>query len=118
MGQVSSIMRVLTSKDSDLLSDLDENNEPEVVINNSSLKRLLDSNHELDAGKGKNKGYLPLQHKLGFRQTFEKITKSIGFHLTFQTANLQDTIYTTPAYDITVTNNKLYLFVPIYIPNP
>ena len=47
---------------------------------------------------------------------FKKITKILGFQITFKTANLQDIILTAIATDINVTINNLYLCVPILIP--
>ena len=53
----------------------------------------------------------------GFCKTFEKVTKNLGFHLTFKTANLQAIIFTSIATDIKITINSLYLFVPIFVPS-
>ena len=53
----------------------------------------------------------------GFCKTFEKFTKNLGFHITFKTADLQDIMYTTLADSINVTVNKLYLYVPMFIPS-
>ena len=61
--------------------------------------------------------HFPLQYTFGFCQSSKKITKNLGFHLTFKTANLQDIIFTTIATDINLTINGLYLYVPILIPN-
>ena len=72
---------------------------------------MLIDNH-LDANKGKIKGYLYLEDIFGFCKTFEKVTKNLGFVITFKTANLQDFIYTSMADDINVTNNSLYLYIP------
>ena len=114
LGQVSTILRALISKDGDLLSHFD--NEAENGINNSSLKQMLTNNHT-EANRGKIKGHLPLEHIFGFCKTFKKITKNLGFHLTFRTNDLQDIIFTSLGNDINVTINSLYLFVPILIPN-
>ena len=79
---------------------------------------MLISNHEADASRGKIKGQLPLEHIFGFCKTFKKVTKTLGFRITFKTANLQDIIYTTIAAgtQINVTINSLCLFVPFLIP--
>ena len=77
------------------------------------MKQLLINNHAIEANKGNRKAHLLLQNTFGFK----KITKNLGFHLTFKTANLQDFIFTTIATDIIVTINSLYLYVPILIPN-
>ena len=70
-----------------------------------------------DPNKGKNKGYLYLQDILGFCKTFKKVTKNLGFHLMFKTANLQDIIFTSMEDEINVTINSLYLYIPNLIPS-
>ena len=45
VGQFSTIMRALTSKDGDLLSHFDKIDETQDGINNSSLKHILINNH-------------------------------------------------------------------------
>ena len=69
------------------------------------------------ANKGKIKGQLPLEHMFGFCKTFEKNTKNLGFHLTFNMNDLRNIIFTTIATDINITFNRLYLYVPILIPS-
>ena len=61
VGQVSTIMRLLASKDSDLSSCFDKNDE-KALDNNNPLKLILINNHGEDINKGKNKGQLPLEH--------------------------------------------------------
>jgi len=137
VGQISSVMRALTSKAGDLLSQFDKINE-EIVLNNDGtrddagtsdiirntcLQKMLIDNHNVDGQDvniGKIKAQLSLEHIFGFCKTFKKVTKNLGFHLTFKTADLQDLIYTTIAticVPINVTINSLYLFVPFLIPN-
>ena len=70
-----------------------------------------------DPNKGKIKGYLYLEDVFGFCKTFKKVTKKLGFTITFKTANLQDIIYTSMAHDINVTIKSLYLYIPILIPS-
>ena len=77
---------------------------------------MLNNNHDIAANKGKIKGQLPLEHIFGFRKTFKKITKQFGFHLTLKTADLQDIIYTKLA-DIIIKTDKLFLYVPMFIPD-
>ena len=115
VGQVSTIMRLLTSKYSDLSSCFDKSAES-ALNDNNLLKRILINNH-IDANKGKYRGKVELEHIFGLCKTFKKITKNLGFHLTFETANLQDILFTTIATDVNVTINNLYLYVPILIPN-
>ena len=109
-------MRFLTSKDTDLSSCFDKNGENALNYKNVS-ERILINNHATPANKGKIKGQLALEHIFGFCKTFKKITKNLGFHITFKTADLQDIIFTTIATDIIVTINSLYLFAPVLIPN-
>ena len=116
VGQVSTIMRLLTSKDSDLSSYFDKNGES-VIDNDNPLKKILINNHAQEANKGKLKGHLALENIFGFCRTFKKITKNLGFHLKFKMNDLQDIIFTTIADDINVTINSLYLFVPKLLPS-
>ena len=113
-GPTSTMMRVLTSKDGDIISYFDKINEPN--INDTTLKQRLINNHTVAANKGKITGQLPLEHIFGFCKTFKKVTKGLGFHISFKTADLQDILFTTIATDINVTINSLYLFVPTFIP--
>ena len=53
----------------------------------------------------------------GFCKTFKKITKQLGFHLTFKTADLQDIIYTILVENFRVNFGKLFLFVRILNPD-
>ena len=105
VGQVSTIMRLLTSKDGDLSSYFDKNGEA-VINNDNPLKQILINNHAVEANKGRIKGHLALEHIFGFCKTFKKITKNLGFHLKFKMNDLQDIVFTTLANDITVTNNS------------
>ena len=66
VGQVSTIMRALTSKDGYLLSHFDKNDESEGEIENTSLHHQPIKNHDLPANKGKIKDILPLEHIFGF----------------------------------------------------
>ena len=116
VGPVSTIMRMLTSKDGDLSSYFDKNGES-VLDNDNPLKKILINNHAVEANKGRIKGQLALEHIFGFCKTFKKITKNLGFHLIFKMNDLQDIIFTTKADDINVTINSLYLYVPQLIPN-
>ena len=126
-GQVSTIMKVISIKDDDLLSQFGNINENDIPL----LERLADLPHQIrstphqkmlidnntDPNKGKIKGYLYLEDNFGFCKTFKKVTKNLGFHMMFKTANLQDIIYTSMADDIDVTTNSLYLYVPNLIPS-
>ena len=121
LGQISTIMKSLTSKDGDLLSQFDNINEGETEddIRSASLYKMLINNH-IEANRGKIRGQLPLEDVFGFCKTFnKKITKNLGFHIPLKTNTLQNIIYTTiaDATQIKVTINSLYLFVPIITPN-
>ena len=120
VGPISTIMRVLTSKDGDLMSYFDNIDETAGGIADSSFKKILINNHNIagsEVNKGKIVGQLPLEHIFGFCKTFKKITKGLGFQLTLKTINLQDILYTTIGDAINVTINSLYLFVPTLIPD-
>ena len=47
----------------------------------------------------------------------EKITKQLGFHLTFETADPQDIFYTNLGDDIKVNFDELFLYLPIFFPD-
>ena len=124
---VSTIMKVISNKDDDLLSQFGNINENDMPL----LERLADLPHQFrssphqnmlidnhtDANKGKIKGYLYLEEFFGFCKTFRKVTKNLGFIIMFKTANLPDFIYTSIADDINVTFNSLYLYIPNLIPS-
>ena len=115
--QVSTIARALTSKYGDLVSHFDKIDESEAEIEKTSLHLHLIINHDLPANKGEVKGVLPLKHIFGFYKTFKKIIKQLGFHPTLSTAGLQDIIYTTLGDNSKVNSDKLFLFLPILIPD-
>ena len=126
-GQLSTIMRAISNKDGDLLSQFDNINENDIPvlerladlppqIRDSPHQKMLINNHT-DANKGKIKGYLYLEDIFGFCKTFKKVTKNLGFHLTFKTNDLQNIIYSSMADDINVTINNFYLYVPNLIPS-
>ena len=126
-GQVSTIMRAISNKDGDLVSQFDNINENDIPV----LNRLADLpvqirdtphpktliNNHTDANKGKIKRYLYLEDIFGFCKTFKKVTKNLGVHISFKTNDLQGIIYTSMTDDIDVTINNLYLYVPNLIPS-
>ena len=90
-GQISTIMKVISNKDGDLLSQFDNTNENDIPIlsriddlpiqiRSTPHQKMLIDNH-IDANKGKIKGYLYLEDIFGFCKTFKKVTKNLGFHL-------------------------------------
>ena len=126
-GQLSTIMRAISNKDGDLLSQFDNINENDIPILNrladlpvqiqsTPHQKMLINNHT-DANRGKIKGYLYLEDIFGFCKTFKKVTKKLGFHLSFKANDLQDIIYTSMTDNIDVTINNLYLYVPNLIPS-
>ena len=126
-GQVSTTMKVISSKDDDLLSQFGNINDNDIPllerladlppqIRSTPHQKMLIDNHT-DANKGKIKRYLYLEDIFGFCKTFKKVTKILGFHIMFKTANLQDIIYTSVDDDINVTIFSLYLYVPNLIPS-
>ena len=126
-GQVFTIMRAISNKDGDLLSQFDNIKENDIPVLNrlsdlptqnqsTSRQKMLINNH-IDANRGKIEGYLYLKDIFGFCKTFKKVTKNLGSHLQCTTNDLQDIIYTSMTDDINVTNNNLYLYVPNLIPS-
>ena len=77
---------------------------------------MVIDNHT-DANKSNTKIYLYLEDFFGFCKTFKKVTKNLGFHIMFKTANLQDIIYTSMVDDINVAFNSLYLYISNLIPS-
>ena len=116
-GHVSKFMRALTSKDGDLLSYFNKIEESEAEIENNSPKHHLINNHDVAATKGKIKGQLLLGYIFGFCKSFKMISEQLGFHLTFKTADLQDTIFTTLGCDFKVNFDNSFLYVPMFIPD-
>ena len=95
-------MRVMLTKDGDLLSQFDKINEKDVPvleriadlppqIRSTPHQKMLINNH-MDPNKGKIKGYLYLEGIFGFCKTFKKVTKNLGFHLMFKANDLQNII--------------------------
>ena len=101
-GQISTIMRAISNKDGDLLSQFDNNNENDIPVLNRLADLLVRSrdrphqkmliNNHTDVNKGEIKGYLFLEDIFGFCNAIKKVTKNLGFHLTFKTNDLQDII--------------------------
>ena len=94
-GPISTIMRAISNKDGDLLSQFDNINENDIPVLNrladlpvqirdTPHQKMLINNHS-NANKGKIKGYLYLEDTFGFCKTFKKVTKNLGFHLQFKT---------------------------------
>ena len=94
-GQVFTIVKVISNKDGDLLSQLDNINENDIPvleqladqppqINSTPHQKMLLNKHT-DANNAKIKGNLDLEDIFGFCKTFEKVTKILGFHLMFKT---------------------------------
>ena len=83
LGQLTTIMRDLTSEDGDLLSRFDNIDETEKRGNKSSLKRMPINSHT-EANRGNIKGHIPLEQMLAFCKTFKTITKNLGFQLTLK----------------------------------
>ena len=126
-GQVSIILKLISNKDDNLLSQFGNINENDIPllerladlppqIRDTRHQKMLIDNH-LDANKGKIKRYLYLEDIFGFCKSFKKVTKNLGFILLLRTANLQDIIYTSMADDMNVTINILYPFTPNLIPS-
>ena len=120
-------MRAISNKDGDFFSQFDKINENDIPVLNrladlpvqirdTPQQRMLINNH-IDANRGKMKGYLYSEDIFRFSKTFKRVTKNLGFHLTFKTIDLQDIIYTSMTDDRNETINNLYLYVPNLIPS-
>ena len=77
VGQVSTIMRALASKNGDLLSRFDKIGESEAEIENTSLHHHPNNNHDQPANKGRINRVFPLENIFRFWKTFIKITNQI-----------------------------------------
>ena len=120
-GQVSTIMKVISNKYGDLLSQFDIINGidiplpeklfnlPHQVLDTPDQKKLI--NNHADANKGKIKGCLYLEVFLGLCKIFKKVTKNLGFHMMLKINDLQYIIYKSMEDDINVTIIK---FVSVY----
>ena len=114
LGNVSTIMRLLTQKNGGFSSYFDKIDEREAGIVNSTLKKMLIDSHDDDNNNDKIRANLPLEHIFGFCKTFKKITKALGFELQLKTSNeKQSIIYTTlGGNDINITIISIYLYIP------
>ena len=81
-GQISTVMRAISNKDGDLLSQFDNINEKDIPVLNrladlpsqirdTPHQKLLINNHT-DANEGKIKGYLYLEDIFGFCKFFKR----------------------------------------------
>ena len=119
LGNVSTIMRLLTQKDGDLSSYFDKIDETEAGIAGSTLKHMLIDSHTNDDNRGKIRANLPLEHIFGFCRTFKKITKGLGFELQLKTSNEKQNIFYTTlgGNDVNITINSIYLYIPSLVPS-
>ena len=81
VGHLSTLMRVLTAKDGDLLSYFDKIDESLNGKKGSSLNQILIANLEQVTDRVKIKGQLPLERLFGFCKTFKNFTEILVFHL-------------------------------------
>ena len=90
-GQISTIMKVISNRDDDLLSQFGNINENDIPflerlvdlppqIRSTPQQKLFIDDHN-DPNKGKGKGYFFLEDIFGFCKTFKKVTKNLGFRL-------------------------------------
>ena len=70
LGNVSTIMKLLTQKYGDMLSCFDKIDETKDSITNSTLKHMLINSHTKDDTEGKIRANLPLEHIFGFCKIF------------------------------------------------
>ena len=118
VGSISTLLRLLTNEDEDLLSYFDENDDSQNGNKGSSMNQIHNDNLEEVANRGKFKDHLHLEHIIGFCETSKKITRNGGFFLNLKAAHLQKPIYTTIGDNIIIRPNKCYSKVPNYIPDP
>ena len=89
-------MRAISNRYGDLVSQFDNTNENDIPIlerlanlpaqiRDTNHYKMLINNHTNPANRGEIKGYLYLEDIFGFCKTFKKVTKTLGFHLTFKT---------------------------------
>ena len=120
-------MKVISTNDDDLLSQFGNTNEIDIPIlekfanlppqiRSTPHQKMLIDNH-IDPNKGEFKRYLFLEDVFGFCKTFKKLTKNLGFHVTFKTNDWHEVIYTSMDDDINVTINSLYLQRPNLTPS-
>ena len=93
-------MRLLTSKEADFLPQTINVLNRKLNYKIHLLNIYLLTNMTFLGSKVKLKDSYLLKFFFGFCKTFKKISKLLGFHLTFITADLQDIILTTPGDDI------------------
>ena len=116
-------MKVISNKYDDLLSQFGNINKNDIPlleifadlppqIRSTPHQKMLIDNHT-DVNKGKIKRYSYLEDIFGFCRTFKKVTKNLGFHLMFKTADLQDNKYTSMDNDVNMTINSLDLYLSI-----
>ena len=116
-GSVSTNMSSLMRKTEGLSFCFAKN--VEKMNNDTTLKEILNNNYTIQANKEKVFGQLPLEHFIGFCNTFKKVTSKLGSHLTLKTIDLQDYVYTTlpPATIINVSFDNMPVIVPNFIPS-
>ena len=93
--QLSTIMKVISNKNGDSLSQFDIINENEIPVLERNVdlpqqirdtpQQIMLINNVTDANEGKIKGCSFLEDFLGFCKSFEKVTQILGFHLMLKT---------------------------------
>ena len=95
-------MKVISNKNDEILSQFGKINENDIPFlerladlppqnRSTTHQKMLIDNHTV-AKKGKLKRYLYLEDIFGFCKTFKEVTKNLGFHIMFKTAELRDII--------------------------
>ena len=95
----------------------DKFDESQAETEKTTLHHPFSNNHDVAAIKDENKGQLALEHIFGFCKTLTKISKQLGFHLTFKTVELEDIIYTTIGDNFKVNLDKSFFYVRIVLPD-
>ena len=110
---ISTILRLVTQKDGDILTYFDIIDKSKVGIEKSSLKQIPINNHS-DDNRGIITGHLTLEYSFGSCKSFEKLTRGPGFDLDLRTSNRKrDILYTTLGYEnVSVTIYKNSVIAP------
>ena len=82
---------------------------------------MLINSHTNEDNKGRTRANLPLEHIFGFCKTSKETIKGLGFELQLKPSiEQQNILYTSSAiggYDVTVTINSIYLYIPSLVPS-
>ena len=81
-------------------------------------KKMLIDKLEQVADCGDIQRQLHLDYIFEFCKRFKKVTHFLGVHSKLKTADLTDLIYTSTSDFLIIALNTLFLYLPVYIPDP